>query len=165
MISDNKIQSSEVTRLHVQGADDVLSGSPADNKAIFDALPELIVQRYNSALDDISEAIDAITAEGAKIRYNTTAGWNSQVTLVSEEGVVYVYTDYLLNENDDPIPAFKVGDGLAYLIDLPFNEDINSKHIQNTHIHITDAEREYWNNKVTVFLDAGQPEELVFSKE
>ena len=165
MISDNKIQSSEVTRLHVQGADDVLSGSPADNKAIFDALPELIVQRYNSALDDISEAIDELNEEGAKVKCNTTAGWNSQIDLIAEEGVVYVYTDYLLNEDDEPIPAFKVGDGLAYLIDIPFNEDINSKHIQNTNIHITNDEREYWNNKVTVYLDVNYLEELVFSKE
>ena len=165
MISDNKIQSSEVTRLHVQGADDVLSGSPADNKAIFDALPELIVQRYNSALDDISEAIDELNEEGAKVKCNTTAGWNSQIDLVAEEGVVYVYTDYLLNEDNEPIPAFKVGDGLAYLIDIPFNEDINSKHIQNTNIHITNDEREYWNNKVTVYLDVNYLEELVFSKE
>lgn len=165
MISDNKIQSSEVTRLHVQGADDVLSGSPADNKAIFDALPELIVQRYNSALDDISEAIDELNEEGAKVKCDTTEGWNSQIDLIAEEGVVYVYTDYLLNEDNEPIPAFKVGDGLAYLIDIPFNEDINSKHIQNTNIHITDAEREYWNNKVTVYLDVNYLEELVFSKE
>lgn len=165
MISDNKIQSSEVTRLHVQGADDVLSGSPADNKAIFDALPELIVQRYNSALDDISEAIDELNEEGAKVKCDTTAGWNSQIDLVAEEGVVYVYTDYLLNEDNEPIPAFKVGDGLAYLIDIPFNEDINSKHIQNTNIHITNDERECWNNKVTVYLDVNYLEELVFSKE
>lgn len=169
-ITDRKIQSSEVSRLHVQGADDILSGSPADNKAIFDALPELIVQRHNLAIDDIVSIVNGLNARiddaGAnKVRVKTTAEWNSQADLVSEQGIVYVYTDYYTNEQDEPIPAFKIGDGLAYLIDLPLNEDINIKHQNNTHVHVTDEERDSWNDKVTVYIAAFDDEELVFSKE
>ena len=53
--------------------------------------------------------------------------------------------------NNQAIPAVKIGDGLAYLIDLPFIDASVTRlmeHINNTQIHITQAEREFWNNKV-----------------
>ena len=102
--------------------------------------------------------------ENSRIYYASTATWNSQPELVSERGYVYIYSDYRKNDQDQDIPCAKVGDGSAYLIDLPFTDDIYAKHIINTHIHVTDGEREKWDNKVTCFLDPTNDENLIFSK-
>lgn len=97
---------------------------------------------------------------------DTTANWNSQVQLISEEGAIYVYTDYNTIDGQD-VGAVKIGDGRAYLIDLPFitgpnNEQIQA-HIENNIIHITQAEREAWNNKVRCFISSSDPNNLVFT--
>lgn len=84
------------------------------------------------------------------IHVNTENFWNSQVGLISKAGHVYVYKDHSRNGNQE-IPAVKIGDGLAYLIDLPFVESNFTEltnHINNNQIHITQAERNFWNNKV-----------------
>ena len=94
----------------------------------------------------------------------TTAEWDSNKFLIGAKDVVYVYTDHLTNEKGEPVPGFKVGDGLAYLIDLPFNDDLFIKHINNSGIHVTEEEKEFWNNKVTAYINAGNPEELVLTK-
>lgn len=94
----------------------------------------------------------------------TTEQWNSRRELVGEKNVVYVYTDFEISPDGQAIPAFKVGDGLAYLIDLPFNNDIAIRHIHNTLIHVTPEEKEFWNNKVTAYLNADDLEELILTK-
>lgn len=53
-IADNKITTAEVNQLHVQGVPgDRLTGTVQENKAVFDALPELLVERHNSLTDDM----------------------------------------------------------------------------------------------------------------
>lgn len=84
------------------------------------------------------------------VHINTENYWNSNPSLIAKEGHVYVYTDHS-TYNNQAIPAVKIGDGLAYLIDLPFIDASVTRlmeHINNTQIHITQAEREFWNNKV-----------------
>ena len=102
---------------------------------------------------------------GNNVVVDTTAGWNSQPQLIARENIVYVYTDYLTGEHGEAIPGFKVGDGLAYLIDMPFNGDLFLQHVQDAGIHVTDAEKAFWNNKVTAFIDAENLENLVLTKE
>lgn len=100
------------------------------------------------------------------VRFDTTANWNAQRSLIAAEGVVYVYTDYERIDQVD-IPAIKVGDGTSYLIDMPFvsgNKTALQNHIEDTNIHVTAEERLFWNNKVTCFLSSGQEETLVFTK-
>lgn len=95
---------------------------------------------------------------------NTTENWNSNPTLIGKKNVVYVYTDRSTNEDGQSVPGFKVGDGLAYLIDLPFNDDIMMTHINDSTIHVTDEDRLFWNNKVTAYLNPFNLEELVITK-
>ena len=95
----------------------------------------------------------------------STEEWNSKPALIGTQGIVYVYTDRFVNEEGQAVPGFKVGDGLAYLIDLPFNDDIFVAHMSDTSIHITDEERLFWNNKVTAHLDAFDLETLVLTKD
>lgn len=110
---------------------------------------------------------DAI-ARGGQVLSDTTAGWNSQSQLISKKDVIYVYTDHQQAINDQGmtiyIPSIKIGDGRAYLIDLPFTDDLMIKHMANGDIHVTLEEKEFWNNKVTVYIDSDDEEMLVLSK-
>ena len=62
------------------------------------------------------------------------------------------------------VPAIKVGDGVSLLIDAPFMLSADDQdwidHINNHTIHITQAEREYWNNKVASNVNENN-EELI----
>lgn len=88
----------------------------------------------------------------------TTAYWNSQLSYIPKEGQIIVYTDF-----DENGPAIKIGDGLAYVVDLPFLTGAASSeimailqdHISNTDIHITSSERTSWNSKVTCYYEDG----------
>lgn len=111
-----------------------------------------------------AQFIEAARATGQKLLVATTAEWNAQRSLIAEKGCVYVYSDYEHTELGTPVPGFKVGDGLAYLIDLPFNDDLFLAHASDNVIHVTDAEREFWNNKVTAYINATNTEELVLTK-
>ena len=86
-----------------------------------------------------------------EVYYNTTAGWNAQTTLVSQAGVIYVYSDYKV-EGGKNIPNIKIGDGLAYVVDLPF-----------MNMDVTEAQKAFWNNKVTT-VDSVQNETLIFTR-
>ena len=47
---------------------------------------------------------------------------------------------------------------------ITFIDEIYREHILNTYIHVTQAEKEFWNNKVTAFIDPIDNENLVLSK-
>ena len=125
--------------------------------------------------------INGITLQGnksayelglANVYYDTTANWNLQPFLISERKGVYIYSDFeiIYDEVGNPtfIPGIKIGDGTTYVIDLPFITDemtsLLLSHIGDTHVHLTDAEREFWNNKITCYLDREDLENLVLSK-
>ena len=97
-----------------------------------------------------------------KIYFDTTSNWNAQAQLISEANAIYIYTD-AYQSNSTNIPCIKIGDGLAYLIDMPFISKLEIDHRNNTDIHITSAERTFWNNKVSVYYNnTNSAEELVF---
>jgi hypothetical protein len=100
----------------------------------------------------------------SEILYNTTEYWNSQVGVQSEAGVLYVYSDYR-EEDGVYIPAVKIGDGNAYIIDLPFADDIYAKHVVNKTIHFTEEEKAFWNDKVTCFIDPLNDKKIIFTKD
>lgn len=85
---------------------------------------------------------------------DTTANWNANPQTISKKDCLYVYTDYTVEGGVD-IPAFKVGDGTTYLIDLPFSYAGN----------VTAEEKASWNNKVTAYIDPNNENRLVLSKE
>ena len=95
----------------------------------------------------------------------TTAEWDADPSIISEEGAMYIYTDYRLNDDNQYVPGIKIGDGNAHVVDLPFQDEDILTHIINTQIHITQEEREFWNNKVTCYINAESPNTLIFTKE
>ena len=99
----------------------------------------------------------------------TTAEWGTQLDYIPKAGQIIIYTDYATKEVDGEtvnIPGIKIGDGMAYVLDLPFvGDDIRDllmDHISNTIVHITQAERNAWNEKVRCY-EIG--ENLVFTSE
>ena len=103
---------------------------------------------------------------GGKVLYASTATWNEQHDLIAKQGYIYIYSDYKQNSQGQNIAGYKVGDGNAYLIDLPFTDSLLYDHIDDMTRHITQAEREFWNNKVRCYImDDGQSENLIFTKE
>ena len=86
------------------------------------------------------------------IRAGTTASWNTDLTYIPNRGQMIIYTDAYTVDGES-YPGFKIGDGLAYLADLPFQSDdlrsILEDHLNNAIVHITNSERATWNNKVS----------------
>ena len=104
------------------------------------------------------------------IHYGTTEYWDAQPSLVGEKSHIYVYTDYAVTKNGEEsvlVPNIKIGDGNAYLIDNPFVatsvEEIVDLHVNDTTQHITEEERNMWNNKVECHLSEGDSETIVFT--
>lgn len=53
--NDCKISESEIQTTGVQSQADTLTGSAADNKLVFDALPTLVIQKLNSLIDQMQQ--------------------------------------------------------------------------------------------------------------
>lgn len=85
----------------------------------------------------------------------TTAQLNSDISYIPQKGEVRLYLDKTTITQDGQtitIPGIKVGDGLAYGVDLPFlGDDILQQlldHIADTTLHVTQQEKDFWNNKI-----------------
>lgn len=92
-----------------------------------------------------------VTSDDIQIKADITTNWNERTTFIPNKGDIIIYLDKR-NVNGVNIPGIKIGDGLAYGIDLPFvGDEIAAdllSHINNTTVHITAAERTKWNNKI-----------------
>ena len=102
------------------------------------------------------------TGGETNILYNTTEYWNSHPTLISKRGYIYVYSDWTQDSQGRDVAGLKVGDGQAYLIDLPFTEQIFTEHLNDMVHHITEEERTFWNNKVRCYMVDGE-DRIVFT--
>ena len=92
---------------------------------------------------------------------DTTVNWNAAIGFIPLQGEIIIYTDYKTIEKEIDgelkvvqIPGIKIGDGRAYVQDLPFiDEELRDKimmHINNPNIHVTLQEKLFWNNKLNV---------------
>lgn len=96
---------------------------------------------------------------------NTKAAWDADMWFVPLAGQIVLYTDYYGQDK----PAIKVGDGSAFLIDLPvagegLAEQVASAlglHAADRNIHVTSEKQSFWDNKLNYEV-AG--EELKFTR-
>lgn len=92
-----------------------------------------------------------------KMNRDLTENWNRRVTFVPLEGEIIVYLDGYIDDNGNCFPRIKVGDGKAYVVDLPFiGKEIENSlvaHKNDTVSHITNEERVFWNNKLNAHYD------------
>ncbi len=96
-----------------------------------------------------------------QLKRDTTQHWNEALGFIPLEGEIIIYNDYKTMQKEIDgvtktvnVPGLKIGDGMAYVQDLPFvNEDLRDRimeHIDNPDIHVTLAEKLFWNNKLNV---------------
>lgn len=115
---------------------------------------------FTGDYDDLSDKpqINGVTVEGvhpslyyhiAETLFDTKANWDAQPLLISEDKVLYFYTDYHVAEG---IPGVKLGDGVTPLIDLP---------VFNPTCKVTDEDIENWNDKVGAVMSEIDPERLI----
>ena len=114
--------------------------------------------------------LTANTVENEYVKSGTKEYWATQRDYVPPLNTIVVYTNAGEIENDGQtinIPRIKIGDGNTYCIDLPFvDEHILDKlenHINDSNIHVTPQEKNFWNNKINTnnyILD----ENLIFTR-
>lgn len=103
--------------------------------------------------------------EGASIEYATTNTWNSKPQFVAKRGWIYVYSDWKQDVMGNNLCGTKIGDGTTFLIDLPFQEDMWFRHIEDITIHVTPEEKEFWNNKVRCYMSESDTSQLIFTTQ
>ncbi len=120
------------------------------SSTIFPVDKLMVVGSEDEHLVTIQTLQDYLNANLDKqVLFDTTANWNSQTTLVSRSDTLYIYTDHQRDSGGHAIAGIKAGDGLAYVVDLPFTDAIATEHIANSSIHITSSERSTWNDHVS----------------
>lgn len=128
-----------------------------------DASEAMEAAEFAQAAAEAAMAMAEEALEQSNVKVDTKENWDAQTTLIAEENIVYVYSNQYTVDGAS-IPGFKIGDGTSYLIDMPFNDDVMSRHVADSVIHISSTDRTFWNDKVTCYLDADNLENLVFSK-
>lgn len=94
-------------------------------------------------------------------KIDSTENWDAALGMIPLEGELIIYSDYKTIKKeidgeirDVAIPGLKIGDGMAYVQDLPFvGEDLRDQileHINNPEIHVSMRDRLFWNNKLNV---------------
>jgi hypothetical protein len=147
-----------------------------DNKTLYkdgSILAELINFSDNSSMTGIaggSTAASTVLLDileqkfNALVQYDTTANWATKTTLVSKKGEIYVYSDHDTVDGHY-VPGIKIGDGLAFVIDLPFLDEPLYEHINDISCHVSAADRDLWNNKHRAYTDVNVPETLIFTTD
>lgn len=97
--------------------------------------------------------------------FGTVEEWTEQASLITIKDAFYIYTDYQQDDEGNDVPGIKIGDGTSYLIDMPFISEPYDDHIRNKIIHITQEERNKWNDKVRCYMDVNNIENLIFTTD
>ena len=98
---------------------------------------------------------------GKNIMIGTSSEWVAHTHDKFPSGTIIIYTDHgsYTNDNEQTItvPGIKITDGTTPIADLPFvGDDVIiplyselNEHITNNVIHVTQANKNSWNNKIT----------------
>lgn len=113
-----------------------------------------------------------------KLKRDTTANWNAALGFVPLEGELIIYLDGRQIEKDGQtvdLPTIKIGDGKAYVQDLPFVDDDTRDtlllHINDALMHVGARDRQFWDHKVDIddlyetLNEELEDETLIFSRE
>lgn len=63
-------------------------------------------------------------ASASSVISGTTSYWETHGNVTSTKDVLYIYTDWKHDSDNEDIPGIKVGDGVSDISDLPFTDDI-----------------------------------------
>jgi len=149
----NKLEDEFAQASHTHAVDSEISDTstnPLENRAIHRA---------------IAQAVESLQLHRPEVYFDTVAGWTAKGAIVSQANTIYIYTDYQEDGDGNKIAGIKIGNGNAYLGDIPFLDTVYLEHVNNTDIHITAAERQKWNEKVTCFPSLIDDEMVIFTKD
>ena len=76
-ITDHKITATDIAQVHVEMQPTVLQGSATENKQVFDKYPDMIVQHFNDALDEIGNDTSA-EIDTDVLRLYADLGWRPE---------------------------------------------------------------------------------------
>ena len=110
----------------------------------------------------LAQIIQELRLEMPKIYFDVTANWDAMSQAISEENSIYIYLDHQTYSGKN-VAGVKVGDGTSTIPNLPFTDVLMTNHINNGTVHITQAERDFWNNKVRCYYTSPTDEILVFT--
>lgn len=125
-----------------------------------------------STMTGLLTAADKEKLDKLGISYNTTHYWNMMGGFIPKAGEIIIYSDYrkvVVDGKTVNIPGIKIGTGNSYVQDLAFagssDTEIIAAHIDDAIVHITAAERAFWNNKLNVNdLKEVVEESLIFNR-
>lgn len=119
----------------------------------------------------LMSADDKRRLDNSGLLYDTTEHWNSQLGFIPKRGEIIIYSDYKTITRDGRtvyVPGIKIGSGNGYLVDLPFVDDAVcenlAEHIQDRVAHVTQNEKDFWNNKLNMLDAQIENETLVFNR-
>ena len=116
----------------------------------------MVVGAEDEHLVSIQTLQDYLNANlNKQVLFGTKAEWDAQAGLISEANKLYVYTDYSTDGSGNNLAGIKVGDGDAYLIDMPFIDEVYFNHIQNSSIHVTAGDKLRWDEAVNCYYSSG----------
>lgn len=114
------------------------------------------------AVTDHGMYVVDMTSGDAIVTIHTTADWDAQRQYVPKRGEICIYSDRNVVDGV-PYPGIKIGDGNAYVIDLPFfgddkMEDVVEKldtHIADDEAHVSTDDRVRWDSKLN-YIQVGE---------
>lgn len=103
---------------------------------------------------------------------NTTDGWAANPTYIPRKGEIVIYTDGTEVTDGETVltyPELKIGDGNAYVADLPFIGEVSrgvvlqklEDHMADDISHVSQSDRDFWNAKLNYELNG---DELVLTR-
>ena len=115
---------------------------------------------YNDST--VAIILSSLLGSSASIEVNTTSYW-STYSEASKNKTFYVYLDgYTIDGHN--VPRIKLGDGNAYVADLPFLDEKMANHIDDSNIHTSLAEKAFWGTKLTCSeADIASNERVIFT--
>ena len=72
--SDYKISTADIQAVHVEAQPNILRGSAAQNKKVFDRYSDLIASRFNSLCDLVDDDTSAVIDRSTLLLY-ASLGW------------------------------------------------------------------------------------------
>ena len=117
--------------------------------------PEISIQGHVIPSVSMRGEIQKGVGSGGMVIVKTKAEWALLPQMMSRKGTIYVYSDYREETNPETgeityIPRAKIGDGMTYVVDLPFAT-----------MSITDEDIARWNDHVGVYVDE-ETHEMIF---
>lgn len=130
---------------------------PFDSTDIENRLDSLQAEKATlSELAEVARTGDynsLLNRPNVKVSEGTKEFWNTNKTYVPISGEIVIVSDFS-ELNGINIPNLKIGDGSAFVADLPYlidNSEI-AEHLKNQNIHISQQDRDNWNSKVSASI-------------